>query len=209
MAKIKDIVKSKLTDKSKLGDWYQKRLDICKVCPLNSRNFEPKTVVDKSRYTLGKAANLGKHFCTVCLCGIENKTSLRAEACPEGKWKQIEETDKMKAKDFELQNLSEDKANLQFANHEFVLDYGKLSFQADTKVNLMVRPTAEDFTQLRAKASCGCTTPTIKRQGKDIKLTVEYDTHRIGEFSKLITLDYVSDQPGQILVRIKGEVLKP
>lgn len=45
MINILNIVKSRFIDGEKLPEWYEQRLQICSVCPLNSKNIEQK---DKS-----------------------------------------------------------------------------------------------------------------------------------------------------------------
>lgn len=210
MAKIKDIVKAKLMDKSKLGDWYQKRLEICETCPLNSKNFKPQTLEDKVRFHTLSAASLGKDFCWKCGCTLVDLASLKESECEEGKWKAILNEDIMEGKDFNIYNLSPEKVTLRSVGNEFQVVYGKMPYQADTIVYLKVSPTTEeDFINLKASASCGCTTPTVTREGKDLKIKIEYDSKRIGDFDKLVTVDYTSNKRGQIRIRIKGEITLP
>ncbi len=60
------------------------------------------------------------------------------------------------------------------------------------------------------RASCGCTTPQKPteaiQKGKSDKIVVKYDTKRVGEFTKTITVTTnVSTEP--IILTIKGKVL--
>ncbi len=60
------------------------------------------------------------------------------------------------------------------------------------------------------RASCGCTTPQkpteAVQKGKSDKIVVKYDTKRVGEFTKTITVTTnVSTEP--IILTIKGKVL--
>lgn len=62
------------------------------------------------------------------------------------------------------------------------------------------------------RASCGCTTPNWTKEpifaGKKSKITVKYDTQRIGSFNKSITV-YSNGGETPIILRIKGTVFVP
>lgn len=61
-----------------------------------------------------------------------------------------------------------------------------------------------------AEGSCGCTVPTLPIKpimpGKKGKLKVNYDTKRLGRFSKSVTIVTNASKEPKI-IRIKGEVL--
>ena len=63
-----------------------------------------------------------------------------------------------------------------------------------------------------AKGSCGCTVPTWPREpiapGATGEIGVNYDTKRVGVFTKTITLTTNADKKPVILT-IKGEVKPP
>lgn len=88
MNKLIRIIRSKLRNKNNIkDDWYYERLEICRTCPLNSKNSDPK---EKTiRYKILRLLNLNEDFCTVCGCELKAKASEEMEECPEGKWKQI------------------------------------------------------------------------------------------------------------------------
>jgi hypothetical protein len=89
----KKIIKSRLKKKSKAPDWYQKRLDICRGCPLYFHNKKNKTWHDWKWYVL----NWFNAQCTLCDCGIKYKAILPEEYCSlkdeglEPKWTEEEE----------------------------------------------------------------------------------------------------------------------
>lgn len=61
------------------------------------------------------------------------------------------------------------------------------------------------------KSSCGCTIPTwpktpIKRKKTDI-IKVKYDTHRIGNFQKTVTI-FSNAKNSPVRLTIKGKVVK-
>ena len=76
-----NILKSFFTQ-SRKEDWIEERRAICKACPLNSRNKKLRTRKDFIGYVL----NIGRPFCTSCLCDVKRKTSLETSECPEKKW---------------------------------------------------------------------------------------------------------------------------
>ena len=63
-----------------------------------------------------------------------------------------------------------------------------------------------------AKGSCGCTVPTWPREaiapGATAEIGVNYETKRVGKFTKTITLTTNADKKPVILT-IKGEVQPP
>ncbi len=62
----------------------------------------------------------------------------------------------------------------------------------------------------KVRSSCGCTIPSWSREpllsGKQDTLKVKYDTHRIGQFSKTISIFSNAKKP-IVVVRIQGKVV--
>ena len=62
-----------------------------------------------------------------------------------------------------------------------------------------------------AKGSCGCTVPEWPRQpiapGQTGEIKVKYDTNRVGNFSKSVTLTTNSSANPTVVLRIKGQVV--
>ena len=62
----------------------------------------------------------------------------------------------------------------------------------------------------KVRSSCGCTIPSWSREpllsGKQDTLKVKYDTHRIGQFSKTISIFSNAKKP-MVIVRIQGKVV--
>ncbi|MEZ4825595.1 MAG: DUF1573 domain-containing protein [Bacteroidia bacterium] len=72
--------------------------------------------------------------------------------------------------------------------------------------------SAEPVSLTRVKASCGCTTPSWTKEevkpGKTGEINVEYNTARVGPFTKTVTVNYDSlEKP--VILYIKGEVKQP
>ena len=61
------------------------------------------------------------------------------------------------------------------------------------------------------KSSCGCTVPSYPKEpvkkSKKEKIHVKYDTKRIGNFNKTITV-YSNAKNSPVKLHIKGEVVK-
>lgn len=213
MDKIGKIIKANLSDKSNMPDWYQKRLDICGTCPLNSVNFNVQTLPEKTRFAKFSLLNTGSPFCWECGCKISAKTSLPESECG-GKPKRWDRVDNVQEigwdkSDYTIENLSVDKVNIAFVRGEISVSYGQIEEMSDTKISLLVKPkTKEDFINLKISSECGCTTMEPVREGRNIRLDIEYDSERIGKFNKAVKLDYISNRTSQLRLRINGEVNK-
>jgi hypothetical protein len=74
---LNKIIKSRLTNKSKLPPWYKKRVDICKKCPFYFHNKKRKTIKNYWWYLL----NMFSAQCTICNCAVKQKASIAEECC--------------------------------------------------------------------------------------------------------------------------------
>jgi hypothetical protein len=210
MASIKKIIEANLSDKSKLGKWYTDRLEICKKCNLHSSNFKPETIPEKINFAKGLSLNLGREFCTVCLCNTEAKASMPELSCPTQppKWDAIETVKTSEILDYEIENLSTNKIMVSHEKGEFILQYGTIGYKADTVINILIKPKDnQEFVNLKVSSECGCTTPIISRIKNNINVRISYDSKRVGEFNKLVTLDYsLNNKTNKVRLRIKGKV---
>ena len=94
-----------------------------------------------------------------------------------------------------------------------VVDYGVLENKADGARKFVFKNNgSEPLVIKNAKGSCGCTVPTWPREpiapGATGEIGVNYDTKRVGVFTKTITLTTNADKKPVILT-IKGEVKPP
>ncbi len=75
---------------------------------------------------------------------------------------------------------------------------------------VVVNPSADTLKIEDVRASCGCTTPTWKREpvvpNSSTKITVGYNAYNEGPFEKTITITYNGGQTK--LLTIKGNVYK-
>lgn len=198
---IKRAIIAKTKDKSNMPDWYYRRLEKCISCEFNSGNVEKLSFKDRLRIS----HNFGKDACLKCTCGIEDKSSDPEESCPEGYWKK-ENRNKL---DTLTISTKSKKAKFYYENNtkKYIVDYGIIPYKYDSNIDLLIEE--KDLKDVSIKTSCGCTVANTKNTSEGILLGVKYDTLRIGEFYKNISIKYNRDnKEGQITITIKGEVKK-
>ena len=92
-------------------------------------------------------------------------------------------------------------------------NFGKIKYNSKAEHNFIFKNISGNPVQITSVlTSCGCSTPhfpsePIKRRGKS-KITVKYDTKKIGNFNESI---FVHTDKSDIPIRleIRGEVLQP
>jgi hypothetical protein len=90
------------------------------------------------------------------------------------------------------------------------VDYGTITQGADPLRRFKFKNTGtEPLIIKNARGSCGCTVPSYKKEpiapGESSDIEVRYDTQRIGDFQKSVTIDTnEGDQPRVLM--IKGHV---
>ena len=102
-------------------------------------------------------------------------------------------------------------ANIKFA--EKVINYGKIEKGANgTRVFKFKNEGTEPLVLNSVRASCGCTTPKWTREpiapGAEGNITVKYDTNRMGNFHKTVTVNSNATNKTVVLT-IKGQVMNP
>ena len=102
-------------------------------------------------------------------------------------------------------------AKIQFA--EKVINYGKIEKGANgTRVFKVKNEGTEPLVLNSVRASCGCTTPKWTREpiapGAEGNITVKYDTNRMGNFHKTVTVNSNATNKTVVLT-IKGQVMNP
>ena len=93
------------------------------------------------------------------------------------------------------------------------VDYGKIEKGAEPVRHFKFTNTGNEPLMIKsAKASCGCTVPTYPMEpimpGESANIDVRYDTHRVGPFSKQVTLTTNETEAAHTLT-IKGDVKAP
>lgn len=208
--KLKVIAKAKFSDKSNLGDWYQKRLDICAECPLNSKNKENLTLRDKAVV----AMNMGNDSCLACTCEIAAKASVRAEECGLAKvqqeplWEALPDVEVSKFSDLTIENLTPNIAKMSIGA-KVILDYGFKKYGSNTLIEISLRDKDNKITRVNTRSGCGCTVAKPTKRGETYFVTIKYDSTRIGRIDKSVT--FIVDTGGrriQFIAEIKGTITK-
>jgi hypothetical protein len=111
----------------------------------------------------------------------------------------------------QAQEQPTDGAKIQFA--EKVINYGKIEKGANgTRVFKFKNEGTEPLVLNSVRASCGCTTPKWTREpiapGAEGNITVKYDTNRMGNFHKTVTVNSNATNKTVVLT-IKGQVMNP
>jgi len=91
-----------------------------------------------------------------------------------------------------------------------VINYGNIEYKADgNREFVFVNTGKEPLILTSVRASCGCTTPKWTREpiapGDKGIIKVKYDTGRVGNFSKTVTVQSNASN-GTVTLQIKGKV---
>jgi hypothetical protein len=93
------------------------------------------------------------------------------------------------------------------------IDYGTIKQDADgNRVFTFKNTGSTPIVISEAHGSCGCTVPTYPKEpimpGKSAEIKVHYDTHRVGPFSKSVTVNS-NAKNSPVVLRISGTVEAP
>ncbi len=111
----------------------------------------------------------------------------------------------------EVQETPAEGAKITFEDK--VINYGKVEKGANgTRVFKFKNEGTEPLVLNSVRASCGCTTPKWTREpiapGAEGEIQVKYDTNRMGNFHKTVTVQ--SNATNQtVVLTIKGQVMNP
>lgn len=105
---------------------------------------------------------------------------------------------------------NENAAEITFENE--TIDYGNIEQGANGEREFVFTNTGkEPLIISNCKGSCGCTVPVWPKQpiapGETASIKVKYDTKRIGQFAKTVTVTSNAKTPSKTL-RIRGVVKK-
>ncbi len=92
------------------------------------------------------------------------------------------------------------------------VDYGTIEQKSDPiRVFKFTNVGKSPLIISNVKGSCGCTVPSTPKEpimpGKTGEITVKYDTNRIGQISKTITITSNADRPS-ITIPVRGKINK-
>ena len=111
----------------------------------------------------------------------------------------------------QAQEATTDGAKITF--DQKVINYGNVEKGANgTRVFKFKNEGTEPLVLNSVRASCGCTTPKWTREpiapGAEGEIQVKYDTNRMGNFHKTVTVQ--SNATNQtVVLTIKGQVMNP
>lgn len=114
---------------------------------------------------------------------------------------------------FSAQAQDQSTAGAKIAFAEKVINYGKIDKGANgTRQFKFKNEGTEPLVLNSVRASCGCTTPKWTREpiapGEEGTINVKYDTNRIGNFHKTVTVQSNASNKTVVLT-IKGQVMNP
>ncbi|AGO47606.1 hypothetical protein Phi17218_073 [Cellulophaga phage phi17:2_18] len=205
MSKLINIVRSRFIQGESLPDWYEKRLEICASCTLNSKN------IDKDQKTSGRKAwelIAGAH-CTdpTCGCTISEKAKIDTEFCPIKKWLSVrQEEEAIISSLHKITNMTPSKVKIAKEGLYFSADLGELKYGEDSTFELKVE--VEGASKVTSKGSCGCLETTVIPNENDYTFKVKYNTNLLGKIlGKTVKFLYVkSNIRVEITFLIKGNV---
>ena len=92
-----------------------------------------------------------------------------------------------------------------------VIDYGTVAQNSDgMRVFTFINKGNAPLIISEVKTSCGCTVPSYSKEailpGSEGQLEIKYDTKKLGNFSKTITVISNAKQ-GQKILKIKGNIV--
>lgn len=90
------------------------------------------------------------------------------------------------------------------------IENNSIPYGSDFTFEFPFKNTSKEYVKIEdVKRSCGCTTPYFPsdsiKPGKKEKIIAKYDTKRVGDFTKTLTVMIKGSEP--ILLTIKGKVL--
>jgi len=90
-------------------------------------------------------------------------------------------------------------------NQVYDLRYGVIKKGANTKVEINI----SDVEHLTVKKSCGCTAPSIEITPTGIKLTIVYDSNKVGTINQNVTETVLLQDGTQqaIIFNLKGQIV--
>ena len=109
-----------------------------------------------------------------------------------------------------MMNYLQNQLHNTFSFENEVVDYGTIAQGADGNRVFKFKNTGkEPLIITNVKASCGCTTPNYTRNpvapGEKGEIAVHYDTNRMGQFHKTITVQSNGKSATKVIT-IKGNV---
>lgn len=194
--KLKKIYKGFFPDETVSDTVKEKRRALCGACEYNSANT-PSDKLSPIDYLRDKIT--GPPFCTLCKCQIHEKTQSPFEECAAymadepKKWLKTR-LETMEKNNINITNLSNVEVDLTLQNEKFVVDYGVLTRNDETDIELLIDTNTDEKFKLHSVTPyCGCS--VTKFENKDNKgyvfARMNMGMINPGKFSKQIDVEYI------------------
>lgn len=182
---------SKVKHEDKEKEYYNRRLEICKTCPLNTINGAQAKDIKVKAFL--KAVDILKGLgdddiingsCTECGCSVDKKVSYADMECPQGKWGKEEEDLDFILNDGALSIITQSgvKEIKKIENH-YELNLGDVKVNTSNTIKIAVKHSNYMLTEVQFSCSCMLTSDIIKRKDGyyDIVIKLSTDNKRIKE----------------------------
>jgi len=214
LEKAKTIVKAFAESLPKDQDWYQKRVEICSTCPLNSANISEENLTFMQKVEKKTKANIcdDGNFCTACGCCILRKCSVKTETCGA---KEVGENPKWLPIEIESPSngsieVLRDIVSVSYPGTEFLIDLGATSDPVVKVPFLLKSKSSIQF--IKHTVSCGCThlKDWTKVDNKMVKFDVEISTvnFREGLNEKTISIEFQNQQGKYLTSVVRFRIVK-
>lgn len=133
----------------------------------------------------------------------ETTTPLKKE------FKEVKKVEELKKSDKEEAEINQSKTPIKFSN--VVIERSAIPYDSQELFAFEFKNSGDTPILIQnVQTSCGCTTASKPEEpiqpGKKGEISVKYDTKRVGDFTKTITVT-TNVQPEPIILTIKGKVL--
>ncbi len=202
-SKIKTIAKAFIEGRDVSEEIHHFRLDKCMGCEYLSTHTEDDklNLIDRLR------KKVGKEFCSVCGCYVEEKTGQGQEQCPldDPKWLRVA-VHIDNSNYFDLESVDYEKVSVDLKSDVYVVDLGEIDRTKPFKYKLRLK-FSNNITDFKAISSCSiCTNVLYRRlEGNVYELDVTMEHLSEGDINKRITIYYKHNRVDkQSTIKIEG-----
>lgn len=214
LGEVRTIIRAFFGKKTIDATVWNDRLEICKTCPLNSKNANKLSTFNKIRSFL-----INKPYCTLCGCFIYEKTSCETEVCSlyeqgeQPKWNRIK-LEIIKPNEMNIINKTPELINIDVIEDVYTINFGsvKRSLLKDIKFEIMPSDNTKAFSIRSITPGCGgCTKVRFNKvsdSSYDVTVITYWDRLR-GNFNKSLTVDYnIGNEPFRRRIVMTGIIIE-
>jgi hypothetical protein len=187
MSKINNIIEGFTNELPLNEDWWKNRMSICGSCEFNSLNGAELSVMCKTAKAIG-CPSKEKGSCSKCCCCLEQKTSVKSEECPLGKWKAMETV----SNQFKVTLKSIGEVKVQ--DKDIVIEVGNIT-EDFLRLDFETNSVSKNLVYEGAKAGCSCTTtfPKELKRGRSYEHSISISIASFGKQNKKLELYFVGN----------------